>query len=55
MQKKPYHPPTLTEHGSVVKQTKGLLGDCFEPLGRVVDEDGRGGMNNGFTKPVAEK
>lgn len=30
MQKKPYTPPTITEHGNVVKATNGLGGKYWE-------------------------
>ena len=36
MEKKPYTRPTLTDHGSVVAKTKGMLGGCFEPIGQMV-------------------
>jgi len=32
-QKKPYTPPTLTEHGKVEKETKGLGGNTWEVYG----------------------
>ena len=35
MEKKPYTPPTLTDHGSVVETTKGIVGYTFEPVGRM--------------------
>jgi hypothetical protein len=53
MAKKPYSTPKLTDHGSVVKETKGLFGDAFEPIGRDNIEDGR--LTAGFTKPVDDK
>jgi hypothetical protein len=31
-QKKPYTPPTLTEHGDVVEQTRGTGGKYWEIL-----------------------
>jgi hypothetical protein len=35
--RKPYTPPTITEHGDVVKQTKGLGGKYWElPMPRSV-------------------
>jgi hypothetical protein len=30
MQKKPYTPPTITEHGSAVEKTKGFGGEFWE-------------------------
>lgn len=30
MEKKPYTPPTITEHGDAVKQTKGFGGEYWE-------------------------
>ncbi|MEX0907867.1 MAG: lasso RiPP family leader peptide-containing protein [Gemmatimonadota bacterium] len=30
MEKKPYAPPTITEHGNVVEQTRGVGGDAWE-------------------------
>ena len=39
MDKKPYTPPTLTDHGSVVEMTKGCFGYSFEPLGEEVRTD----------------
>ncbi len=39
MEKKPYNPPKLTEHGSVVEKTKGLLGWSYEVWGRIVWEE----------------
>ncbi|HUF51660.1 MAG TPA: hypothetical protein VMN60_12610 [Longimicrobiales bacterium] len=30
MKKKPYTPPTVTEHGNAVKQTRGLGGEFWE-------------------------
>jgi len=46
MQKKSYTPPTVTEHGNVVEETKGVGGWSWEPigefLGRPPAEDGRG-------------
>jgi hypothetical protein len=38
MQKKPYNPPTLTDHGSVVELTKGVLGWAYEIHG--LQDDG---------------
>ena len=32
MEKKPYTPPTITEHGDAVKQTKGFGGEYWEML-----------------------
>jgi hypothetical protein len=39
MTKKPYTPPTLTDHGSVVETTKGCFGYTYEPLGEEVRMD----------------
>lgn len=55
MQKKPYAPPKLTDHGSVVKQTKGMGADAYETMGRDVWEMNSLGVKSGFTKPVQEK
>lgn len=30
MEKKPYAPPTITEHGNAVKETKGFGGKYWE-------------------------
>ena len=30
MDKKPYTPPTITEHGDAVKETKGFGGEFWE-------------------------
>jgi hypothetical protein len=32
MEKKPYVPPTVTEHGNAVKKTLGIGGKYYEPL-----------------------
>lgn len=32
MDKKPYTPPTITEHGDAVKETKGFGGHIWEAL-----------------------
>lgn len=32
MEKKPYTPPTITEHGDAVKQTKGFGGEFWEMM-----------------------
>jgi hypothetical protein len=32
MQKKPYTPPTITEHGKVIEQTKGVGGRYWEVI-----------------------
>lgn len=39
MNKKPYTPPTVTDHGTIVETTKGCFGDCFEPMGLQVIPD----------------
>jgi hypothetical protein len=39
MEKKPYTPPTVTDHGSVVDKTKGIAGFTWEPWGHILDED----------------
>ena len=39
MEKKPYTPPTITDHGSVVEKTKGMFGYSFEPMGELVIPD----------------
>jgi hypothetical protein len=33
MEKKPYSPPTVTDHGDAVEQTKGISGRCWEMFG----------------------
>lgn len=33
MEKKPYTPPTVTDHGSVVEKTKGTIGTSYEFMG----------------------
>jgi hypothetical protein len=38
MEKKPYSPPTLTDHGSVIDLTKGVIGFCYEVHG--LQDDG---------------
>lgn len=43
MQKKPYNPPTVTDHGSIVEKTKGRIGFSHEPIGiYLAEEDGKG-------------
>jgi hypothetical protein len=37
--KKPYTVPKLTDHGSVIEQTKGMFGWSYEPWGQIVSED----------------
>jgi hypothetical protein len=32
MEKKPYTPPTITEHGDAVRQTKGFGGEYWEMM-----------------------
>jgi hypothetical protein len=32
MEKKPYSPPTITEHGDAVRETKGFGGTNWEPM-----------------------
>lgn len=32
MEKKPYAPPTITEHGNAVKKTKGFGGPNWETM-----------------------
>jgi hypothetical protein len=32
MEKKPYTPPTITEHGSAVNETKGFGGEYWEMM-----------------------
>ena len=39
MKKKPYTPPTVTDHGSVVETTKGMIGYSHEPMGEMVRTD----------------
>jgi hypothetical protein len=31
--KKTYAAPTVTDHGAIVKETKGISGDCWEIYG----------------------
>ena len=39
-QKKAYAPPTLTDHGKVEKETRGIAGDMWEVYGtRPSDEN----------------
>jgi hypothetical protein len=38
--KQPYAPPTLTNHGDVVKQTKGIFGRHWETIGSNTGDDG---------------
>ncbi|HSJ08958.1 MAG TPA: hypothetical protein VK928_03570 [Longimicrobiales bacterium] len=45
-QKKPYAPPTITTHGDVVKETKGLGGRFWELLNPIFE-----GMEDGPIKP----
>jgi hypothetical protein len=33
-QKKPYTPPTITDHGDVTKKTQGLVSTAYETYGR---------------------
>lgn len=46
MEKKPYTPPTITEHGDAVKQTKGFGGPYWEMMSprptSEVEDDGNG-------------
>ena len=39
MEKKPYTPPTITEHGDAVKETKGFGGDFWEIMSRKPTSD----------------
>lgn len=40
MEKKPYTPPTLTDHGTVTEKTMGVAGFTWEYMGiRIVAED----------------
>jgi hypothetical protein len=32
-QKKPYTPPTVTDHGEVIKKTQGLVSTAYETFG----------------------
>jgi hypothetical protein len=52
MDKKPYTPPTLTDHGSVVATTKGMFGFSFEPMGEMVRPDEEHGVE---AEPKAKK
>lgn len=33
-QKKPYTQPTITDHGKIVTETKGVVGLAWEPFGK---------------------
>ncbi|MEX2284764.1 MAG: hypothetical protein WEE89_19905 [Gemmatimonadota bacterium] len=55
MQKKTYATPKLTDHGSVVKETKGMVGDTYEPMGRDVWETRGTSMKVSFTTPPREE
>lgn len=44
MDKRPYTPPTLTDHGSVVEKTNGCFGYSFEPMGELVRPDEEHGV-----------
>ncbi|MGH7447836.1 MAG: hypothetical protein ACREK1_02225 [Longimicrobiales bacterium] len=39
MQKKPYTPPTITEHGKAVEQTKGFGGTNWETMSPQLGSD----------------
>ena len=47
-QKKPYTPPTVTDHGKVVKQTQGIVATAYETWGHraVVDDPGGPAADN---------
>ncbi len=55
MQKKPYTSPKLIDHGSVVRETKGMFGSSYETMGRDIWEMDRNGATVGFTKTEQEK
>jgi hypothetical protein len=38
-QKKQYSAPKLTDHGSVVEKTRGIMGWSYEPWGQMIYED----------------
>jgi hypothetical protein len=37
--KQPYAPPKLTDHGNLVKETKGIHGKCWELIGSNTGDD----------------
>ena len=39
-QKKPYTPPTVTDHGEITKKTEGLVSTSFETFGHRMVRDG---------------
>lgn len=43
-QKKPYTPPTVTDHGDVTKKTQGLVSTAYETFGHraILDDGSRG-------------
>jgi hypothetical protein len=41
MEKKPYTPPTVTEHGDAVKKTNGMGGKYWEIMAPRVTWEGR--------------
>lgn len=43
MEKKPYNPPTITEHGDAVKQTTGFGGTLWEMMSPRPSSDGKVG------------
>jgi hypothetical protein len=55
MEKKTYTTPKLTEHGSVINETKGVGADSYEFMGRDVWETRGFGVKLSFTKPVKDK
>ena len=38
-QKKPYTPPTVTDHGKVASETQGIISPSFEIYGRRAPSD----------------
>ena len=49
-QKKPYAPPTITTHGDVVKETKGLGGKYWELYNPIFE-----GQEDGPIKPEGQR
>jgi len=41
--KKVYSPPTITDHGKVVEETKGMTSTAWEVFGHTVPDDGSKG------------
>ena len=39
-EKKPYTPPTITDHGKIVEETKGVVDSSWEVFGHQPPPDG---------------